>query len=125
MSARSIKVDVKRPHLLASMPNGVKYLVRMGVEGGAIEVYRLTYGRWLLQTYQATPQIQVDGFKFSITPPPEAGAVMNKHDARRLLKAHPPPWEDAQWDARDEAAWRDDDSDRLAERAENRALKGE
>lgn len=125
---------MKRPHLLVSMGNNHNVLVRLGTEGGAVEVYRLYLGRWDRDsTTRGSTQVTYDMVTRAVVLEHNggraAGVVMDHRDARRLLKMFAPPWveQDEAWDATDEANSRDDDAakDLRAQRAEDRELKGE
>ncbi len=111
---------MSRPHILASMGNGAKVLIRMGKEGGAVEVYRF-HGSWEGDGPRLDGQTQV-GFDaatnvVTLTRPwgVERGVKMDPRDAKRLLAKCPPPW------VEQEEAW--DEGDALDEkvRAEHRA----
>lgn len=125
---------MSRPFILASMPNNAKVLIRMGAEGGGVDVYRLIFGRWQRDAIEAEAMTQVrfDATTNSVTlttPWSGVGGIkMDPRDAKRLLAAHPPPWLEREeaWDEGDEANHRDTDAaDLRAQRAEERELKAE
>lgn len=126
---------MSRPFILVSLANNGKTLVRMGKEGGAVDVYRLTCGRWEVDqlSEQYPTQVEVDtkttAVKLVRKHVTETGVLMDRRDAKRLLAKIPPPWvvEAEAWDATDEANSLDDDAakDLQYRRDEQLELKGE
>lgn len=126
---------MSRPFILVSLANNGKALVRLAAEGGAVDVYRLTYGRWEVDQLSKMypPQLEVDpkttAVKLVRKHITETGVLMDRRDAKRMLAKIPPPWvvEAEAWDATDEANGRDDAAakDLEYQRAEQRELKGE
>lgn len=124
-----------RPVIVASMGNNSNVLIRMGAEGGAVDVYRLTYGRWEVDqlSTQYPTQLEVDTKTTAVRlvrkHVTETGVLMDRRDAKRLLAKMPPPWveRDETWDEGDEADWgaSAEEADLRAQRAEERELKGE
>lgn len=128
-----------RPVIVATFGSGTRVLIRMGAEGGAVEVYRLqgnggSSGGWEGDGPRLDGQTQV-GFDaltnvVTLSRPwgVERGVKMNPRDSRRLLKSRSPPWVEKEeaWDEGDEANFRDTGAaDLRAQRAEERELKGE
>lgn len=115
------------------MGNNHNVLVRMGAEGGAVDVYRLYLGRWNKDALtRGVTQVEYDAKTNVVTLThnrlKSSGVKTDPRDARRLLKMFPPPWveQDEAWDEGDEANHRDAEAaDLRAQRAEDRELKGE
>lgn len=111
---------MSRPFILVSLANNGKALVRLGAEGGAVDVYRLYLGRWSKDALtRGVTQVEYDAKTNVVTLEhnglKSGGVKTDPRDAKRLLAKCPPPW------VEQEEAW--DEGDALDEkvRAEHRA----
>lgn len=103
---------MSRPHILASMGSGTKVLIRMGKEGGAVEVYRLYLGRWERDSayLEANTQVEYDAPTNVVTLTQfgkhvSKGTRVHRLDAKALLKKRGVPSTlMSDWTASDEAA---------------------
>jgi hypothetical protein len=124
---------MSRPVIVATLGNTSKVLIRMGAEGGAVDVYRLYLGRWDEDAAsRGITQVTYDALTNVVTLEhngrTERGTKVDPRDAKRLLAMFPAPWveQEEAWDEGDEANFRDTAAaDLRAQRAEERELKGE
>jgi hypothetical protein len=87
----------------------LKVLIRMGAEGGAVDVYRLYLGRWDRDSHtHGVTQVHYDApsnvVTLQLNGRTERGTKMDPRDAKRLLAMFPPPWveQEEAWDEGDE-----------------------